>query len=56
MDFSSLVENLIGFLNTPYEVNEEGGSLAIVIGVISGQLLSQVAMILSTRDGTATGE
>ena len=51
-----LLENLVGFLNTPYEVNEPHGSETVTVGVISGQLSSQIALLLTTRDGTATRE
>ena len=50
------LETLVGFLNTPYEVQESEGFQVVTIGLISGQLNAQIALFLSTLDDTATGE
>ena len=55
LDLLSL-ENLVGFSQTAYEVYEKEGSVEVRIVVISGLLSSQIALIFSTQDGTATSE
>ena len=50
------LENVVGFINTPYEVQESERMCLVRVGMISGQLNTRVALLLNTRDDTATGE
>ena len=47
---------VIGFLGSPYSVNESVGVLAVQVGVISGSLQRDVVLNLSTTDATAIGK
>ena len=50
------IEPSVGFINTPYEVQESAGQQLVTVGVVLGQLYHQVFLSLSTLDNTATGE
>lgn len=45
----------IGFVNTTYSVNEGDFGVAVTVGVLSGVLSEDVVVVLTTRNGTATG-
>ena len=51
-----VLENVVGFIDTPYEVQESEGFGLVRIGVISGELSALVVLFVGTRDDTATGE
>ena len=46
---------VIGFLGSPYSVNESAGELNVQVGVISGSLQTNIVLNLSTTDITAIG-
>ena len=56
--YSSLLctELVIGFIDAPYEVNENDGFAAVNLGVIDGSLEREFEVQLSLADETALGE
>ena len=46
----------MGFIDAPYQVNENDGLANVTFGVINGVLRSEFEVRLSLEDGTALGE
>lgn len=47
---------VIGFINAPYEVNENDGEALIRVGLINGNLQREVSIQLSLSDGIASSK
>ena len=45
---------VIGFEETEYTVQENGGSVSVVVSLLDGQLSDDVTVVFTTEDGTAT--
>ena len=54
-NFFQTVVPVIGFINTPYTVNEDDGMVTMTIGVLSDSLKIEVSLMISLFNGSANG-
>ena len=50
--FIQIVVPAIGFINTPYTVNEDDGMVTMMIGILSDGLKIEVSLMISLLSGS----
>ena len=54
-NFFQIVVPVIGFINTPYMVNEDDVMVTMTIGFLSDSLKIEVSLMVSLFNGSANG-